>query len=510
MKSSESKLWHQAMTEEIDVMLKREVWELVPKPPNIKVIGCRWVYNIKYDSEGNIARYKARLVAQGYAQIQGVHYDDVFSPVVNFSLIRMFFSIFVCKLQWAHIQLDIKCAYLYANLSETLYMTQPPGFTDPDRSDYVCKLNRAIYGLHQSGREWFLEIHHVLIKLNFLKLQWTNCVYILHDNVILLLYVDDIIILSKNKSIIKDVIAKLESHFDLKVLGETRKLLGVEFQQINNDIYIHQHSYISKIYQTYEKYKPPISSLPIAVGTILSKSQCPSSQDEDSIVSKLPYRNLLGCLSFLASRTRPDITYAINILSQFQSNPGMAHWNVLLKLLGYVYFTKNYKLNISQVSNNEINCYSDADFAANRDDRISIGGTILFIDGSPIIWRTFKQKCVSLSTLEAEYVSLAESAKELKWILSIIKELYECNVLNLNFESNLFCDNQAAIEFSKSPIENNRTKHIDIKYHFIRNLVNENLFNLKYVNTKKNLADLFTKPLPKIGLKSLTDKIFVI
>ena len=232
--------------------------------------------------------------------------------------------------------------------------------------------------------------------------------------------------------------SKLESHFDLKVLGETRKLLGVEFQQVGNNMYIHQHSYISKIYQTYEKYKPPISSLPIAVGTVLSKSQCPNSQEEDSTMSKLPFRNLLGCLSFLASRTRPDISYAINILSQFQSNPGLAHWNVLLKLLGYVYYTKDYKLNISQVSQNEINCYSDADFAANRDDRISIGGTILFIDSSPIIWRTFKQKCVSLSTLEAEYVSLTESVKELTWILNIIKELFECKVLNVNFESNLF------------------------------------------------------------------------
>ncbi|GBN91597.1 Retrovirus-related Pol polyprotein from transposon RE2 [Araneus ventricosus] len=174
-------------------------------------------------------------------------------------------------------------------------------------------------------------------------------------------------------------------------------------------------------------------------------------------MSKFPYRNLLGCLSFISGRTRPDICYAVNILSQFQSNPGLVHWNILLKLLGYVAQTKNYKLKLSEANNLNINCYSDAVFAANRDDRISIGGLILFIDNSPIIWKTFKQKCVSLSTVESEYVSLCESAKELVWIIRIFKEFENLNVIKTNVTSSLFCDNQAAIDFSKSPVENSRT-----------------------------------------------------
>ncbi|GBN80378.1 Retrovirus-related Pol polyprotein from transposon TNT 1-94 [Araneus ventricosus] len=379
-------------------------------------------------------------------------------------------------------------------------MSQPQGFVDPNKPDHVCHLNKALYGLHQSGREWFYEIHSVLENLSFKKLESTNCVYVYRDNVVLLLYVDDIVLFAKTDTLIKDVIKCLSTHFDLKVLGKARKLLGVEFEEMGNELFIHQSEYIHKVCEKYQCFNYPVTSLPIAVGIVLSKTQCPSTEVEISEMSKFPYRNHLGCLSFIAGRTRPDICYAINILSQFQSNPGLVHWNILLKLLGYVAQTKTYKLKLSEINNLNINCYSDADFAANRDDRISIGGLILFIDNSPIIWKTFKQKCVSLSTMESEYVSLCESAKELVWINRIFKEFEILNVIKTNVTSYLFCDNQAAIDFSKSPVENSRTKHIDVKYHFIRNLVFEKLFILKYINTKLNFADLFTKPLIKSNL----------
>lgn len=489
-------------------MKERKVWELVPKDPKIKIIGCRWVYTVKHDENGNIARYKARLVAQGFRQTKGIHYDEVFSPVVNFSVIRMCFSLFVCKFNWSHCQLDIKCAYLYATLNETVFMSQPPGFEDHVKNEHVCKLNRAIYGLHQSSRAWYFEIHSVFENLNFIKLEWTNCVYTYGDKAVILLYVDDIVIFGKNDSIISSICSKLKNHFDLKVLGKTRKLLGVEFEQDGKNLYIHQMSYIDKICETYKHFHIPHSSLPLAVGSVLSKSQCPNSDEEVFTMSKLPYRNILGCLAFISGRTRPDICYAINILSQFQSNPGIVHWNILLKLLGYVMCTQNYKLNISKVDDLNIKCYSDADFAANRDDRISMGGLILFVGEAPVLWRTFKQNCVSLSTLESEYVSLTEAVKELVWVIRIFKEFNKVKVLNINFDAHLYCDNQAAINFSKSTIENHRTKHIDVKFHFIRGLVLENLFSLEYVNTKLNLADIFTKPLPKVGLKGVVQKIF--
>lgn len=490
-----------AMKREMDVIRCRKVWSLVQLPEDKNLIGCRWVFTVKRNEVGEIARYKARLVAQGFLQKKGESYDETFSPVVNFALVRLFFTVLVCFYGWSHKQLDVNSAYLYAPISEVIYMKQPPGFADQKRPNLVCKLNRALYGLHQSGREWFHEINNKLVNKGFQKISWANCVYTYQGNTVLLLYVDDIVVFGRTCKQVKIVVDILTSEFDIKDLGKTRKLLGVEFEEVEGKLYIHQNAYIEKIRSVFSKYKLPITSLPIAKGVVLSKTQCPQTEIERKEMEFIPYRSAIGYLSFLASRTRPDISYATNILSQFQSNPGMVHWDAVLKLLGYVCQRSMHKLELSGVRNLNLNCYSDANFASNRDDRTSMGGMIILIDKTPIMWKTFKQKCVSLSTMESEYVSLAEAVKELVWFTRIVKECIEYKIINFKSpEINLFCDNQAAISFCKSPIENHATKHISVKLHFIRNLLNDKIFKLKYVNTKENLADIFTRAFTKQAL----------
>lgn len=504
LKSPETAEWERAMSQEIGVMHDREVWELVDPPENVKILGSRWVYALKMNDKGEIMRYKARLVAQGFDQIKGESYDEVFSPVVNFCIIRLFFTIFVCLLKWHHVQLDINNAYLYAGLDSEIYMYQPDGFIEESPSK-VCKLKKAIYGLHQSSREWFKEINDKLLEKNFIKLDWCNCAYTLNDNLVLLLYVDDIILFGKSKQDIEKGVELLQKHFDLKVLGKTKKLLGIEFEEKEGKLFIHQKSYINKICEKYNKFKYPLRSLPISKGQVLSKLDCPSTQCEFKEMTKIPYRSLIGSLAFIASKTRPDICYATNILSQFQANPGMKHWEALLKLLGYLKSTINYKLELSRIKNLNLKCFSDSDFAANRDDRVSMGGYILFLDKSPISWKTFKHKCVSLSTMEAEFVSLTEAAKELIWVKNVLQN----KTLNLGLSTCvMLCDNTAAISFSNSAFENSRTKHIHIKYHFIRNLVNEKMFKLEYVRSLFNLADVFTKPFVKDQLEKFCGEIF--
>jgi hypothetical protein len=500
--------WKLAMQSEMDVMINRQVWELVSPPKGSKILGNRWVYNLKEGPEGK--KFKARLVAQGFRQRKGETYDEVFSPVVNFSLIRLFFVLLVSFLGWSHCQLDVKNAYLYAKLDDSVYMKQPQGFVNNNHPDYVCHLKKAIYGLKQSGRQWYYELNEVLETLNFHRLIWTNCVYTVNSNVLLLLYVDDIVVFGRSQSDIDFAIEKIKGKFDITILGQTRKLLGIEFVMYNNNLCIHQSNYIQKVYDMFKNFKIPISSLPIAKSTILTKLDSPSNNIDIDEMSKYPYRSLLGCLAFIAGRTRPDISFAVNILSQFQENPGLTHWNCLLKLLGYVKLTQNYKLNLSNVKDFHINCFSDSDFAANRDDRVSMGGIMLYLDESPIIWRTFKHKCVSLSTMESEYITLSEAAKEVIWIKRILGEIHELGIIPKEVsEFNLYCDNLAAIDFSNSQVENSRTKHIHVRYHFIRNLVQEKAFKLKYVNTKNNPADNLTKPLPKEGVQKLCRKIFV-
>ncbi|GFY15287.1 retrovirus-related Pol polyprotein from transposon TNT 1-94 [Trichonephila clavipes] len=275
----------------------------------------------------------------------------------------------------------------------------------------------------------------------------------------------DMIIFGKEMENVNFVLQLLQKNFDLKIMGKTKKLLGIEFEEIGNSLFIHQRSYIRRLCEIYEKYKYPVSSLPISKGQVLSKLDSPKTSEE---ILTVPYRNLIGSLSFIAIRTRPDIMYAVNVLSQFQADPGIKHWNCLLRLLGYLKYTQEYKLELSKVKSLKLRCYSDSDFATNRDDRVSMGGFITFIDETPISWRTFKQKSVSLSTMEAEYVSLTEAAKEFIWLKNVIDN----KSLNLELSKNvMFCDNQAAISFSKSPVENYRTKHIDVRYNFLRNLI---------------------------------------
>ncbi|GFU41114.1 retrovirus-related Pol polyprotein from transposon TNT 1-94 [Trichonephila clavipes] len=323
IRSRDSSKWHDAMDKEINVMMERKVWDLVDHPDNIKILENLWVYTIKYDENNKIVRYKARLVARGNTQLRGESFDEVFSPVVNFT-----------------------------------------------------------------------------IKI-----------------------------------------------FDLKIMGKTKKLLGIEFEELGNSLLIHQRSYIRRLCEIYEKYKYPVSSLPISKGQVLSKLDSPKTSEE---ILSVPYRNLIGSLSFIAIRTRPDIIYAVNVLSQFQANPGIKHVNCLLRLLGYLKYTQEYKLELSKVKSLKLRCYSDSDFATNRGDRVSMGGFITFIGETPISWRTFKQKSVSLSTMEAEYVSLTEAAKEFTWLKNVVNN----KSLNLELSENvMFCDNQAAISFSNSPVE---------------------------------------------------------
>ncbi|GBN38873.1 Retrovirus-related Pol polyprotein from transposon TNT 1-94 [Araneus ventricosus] len=371
-------------------------------------------FSIKRDDKNKIKRFKARLVAQGFKQRKGEYFDEVYSPVVNFGIIRFFFAILVCLNKWLHLQCDVKCAYLYAPLKEQIFMKQPPGFEQ--NPNLVCRLQKALYGLHQSGRAWYFEIHRILGELGFKKFNWCNCAYVFNKYVVLLLYVDEIILFGKTQSWIYKAVNLLKRKFDLKILGKTKRLLGVEFLEDNRNLYIHQSEYISELCKSYEKYKFPVSSLPISKGVIFSKTQCPQNNSELEEMSKIPYRSLVGSLSFLAGRTRFDITYAINIFSQFQENPGITHWNGLLKLLGYIRYTKDLKLNLSNTQDLNLTAYSDADFANNRDDCISMNGQIVFIDQVPVTWRSFKQKSSCLSSKESEFVELTETAKELIWL----------------------------------------------------------------------------------------------
>ncbi|GBN72653.1 Retrovirus-related Pol polyprotein from transposon TNT 1-94 [Araneus ventricosus] len=318
--SSLKEKWINAMETEISILKDREVWEIVPRPRNKTVIGCRWVYSIKENVEGQILRYKARLVAQGFHQVE------------------------VIRENWIHKHIDIECAYLYGSLNEKLYLEQPEGFQEKPKADYVALLKKSLYGLHQSGRQWFKELNETFISIGFYKYKYTNCVYIYQSPVVILVYVDDLVIFAKNEESMKEVITKIKKKFKLRDLGEVKYLLGIEFEQIDGKVYLHQRKYINKLLKKFDVNICEEVKVPLSVDMNISKSSCPTNVQEKKFVEKFPYRELIGNLMFLASRTRPDIQFAVTFLSQYRSNPGLNHWKAALQILKYVGSTSDLPL----------------------------------------------------------------------------------------------------------------------------------------------------------------------
>ncbi|GBN16857.1 Retrovirus-related Pol polyprotein from transposon TNT 1-94 [Araneus ventricosus] len=478
--------WCNALKEELEILKVRDVYEIVPRPKNKNVLGNKWVYTLKKDVTGKIKRYRARLVAQGFRQIEGIDYFDIFSPVINFTLVRLFIVILVTMKGWLCNHLDIKSAYLYAPLNEDIFMEQPSGFVIDNEYNSVFKLKKALYGLKQAGREWYSELNNSLIELGFQKLLTSNCIYVYKSFVLLLVYVDDIAIFACNEQYMNEAIGLIKSKFDVKDLGKLSKFLGVEFEMRNGNFIMHQKSYINKMRNIFGNIPNCKSLVPLSPGIAIY-------DNKEHDVLNVPYRNLIGSLSFLASRTRPDIIFAVNFLSQFNNNPSITHWNLICQVFHYVLNTSNYEIDLSKSEIFALTAYTDASWAADKMDRKSISGYVIFLGDVPVSWSTSKQKCTALSSMEAEYIALSEAVKEIVWLNRIMNS---CLFLELPvIKSKIFCDNQSAICYSKNLMENQRTKHIDTRYFFVKEKLNAEEFDLLYVSGKKNVADIMTKAL---------------
>lgn len=251
---------------------------------------------------------------------------------------------------------------------------------------------------------------------------------------------------------------------------------------------MHQHAYIQKLKEEFKEIPFRKSLIPLPSGAVIQKASI-----ESSVQNEVPYRNLIGSLLFLATRTRPDILFSVNLLSQYNNSPTITHWKLLNQVLNYIFTTENYSLSLDYNDASDLCAYTDASWASDRDDRKSFTGYMIFFRNIPITWRSSKQKCITLSTMEAEYIAMSETLKELLWYQNILREV---NVLDILFKMPiLYCDSQSAIYYAKNPVETIRTKHIDIRYHFVKELLAEKRFKLEKVPGKENIADMLTKGL---------------
>lgn len=486
------------MKREIEVLQKNGTWSLVSRPENKKVLSNRWVFKIKRNGKGEIEKYKARLVARGHTQKAGIDYEEIFAPVSRNEIIRTLLAVAVEEEMHVH-HMDVISAYVQGNLHDEIYMEQPSLFNE-ENSEKVCKLHKPIYGLKQSGREWYRRLDEYVTQQGGYRNDADPCLYTFgkHEKrVIMTVYVDDMVIASKDINELNNVKRKLQSEFEIQDLGQITDILGirVEREGKTGSLKLSQQKYVQELLEKFKMTLAKTVSTPIESNTKITKELGPKNEEERQQMKNCPYRELVGSLVYLANATRPDIIYAANVLSRFCSDPGEGHWVLAKRVLRYLKGTMDYGIKYEKTGS-KLNAYSDSDWGGDIEDRRSYSGSVLTLAGGAISWKSQKQQTTALSTMEAEYVALAQVSKEVVYIKRLLNHMRCENIIENPVC--VFCDNQSAIELAKNAVFHKRSKHIDIKYHYMRQLVEKGEIKIAYVRTESMLADIFTKALPKI------------
>lgn len=486
-------LWVDAMKRELKAQMNNRTWELVELPASKRALPCKWVFRTKRDASGTITGHKARLVAKGFAQRRGVDYEETFSPVVRYSSIRYLISLAAEYNLDIH-QMDAVSAFLQGDLEEEIYMSQPPGFSDG--TSKVCRLRKSLYGLKQASRVWNEKLDSILQGFGLTQSKFDSCVYYKIEEqcmIIVAVWVDDLLIFANNRKMMNEVKCQLSRSFEMTDLGEAKSFLGLELtrDRKSKKIWLSQQHYIEQILKRFNMDEANPVSTPMSNGDNFSKTQEPRTEGEKEKMRKIPYQEAIGSLLFAAQITRPDIAFAVSSLSRFNNNPGMPHWAGVKRVLRYLRGTSSYKLKFDGSKIGPIYGYCDADWASDPDERRSVTGYIFIKCDAPISWCTKRQPTVALSTTEAEYMSMSSAAQEALWLRGLSEEIEQ----HSKSPTEIFCDNQGARNLALNGAYQARTKHIDVRHHFMREKVHAKLLAFTYVPTKKMIADSLTKAL---------------
>jgi hypothetical protein len=504
--SSEWPHWQKAIEAELEQLERLNTWEWADLPKDRSAIGSRWVFDRKKDKQGNIIKYKARLVAQGFSQRPGIDFKATFAPVMRLDTLRIFLAL-AAKNNWELRQMDIKGAYLWAETEEDLYMQQPPGYNDG--SGRVKKLKKTIYGLKQAGNNWNRRFDSGMKKLAFQRLRSDYCAYIRWNGskfTIILVWVDDLILISNTSSEADQVEKELSQEFDIKLLGEPALLLGIQVtrDRQNKSLSLCQSNYIGQILKRMGMEHCNTVSTPMDRGVDLGNPNLLEQGDEKVSAA---YAQAIGSLLYCALCTRPDIAFSVHTLAQYTKNPSQVHWTAVKRVFRYLKGTQNQSLTYGgdQEWSDQLATFCDADWASNP-HRKSISGYIVMLAGGAVAWSSKKQTTIALSTAEAEYVAATHAAKQILWQRSLLEEAS----MEQAEQAILWSDNQAAIAIAKNPEHHARTKHIDINLHFLRDYVESGTISIQHVSSKNNIADILTKALSRHLHQDLTSRLGVL
>ncbi|CAL8988995.1 unnamed protein product [Prunus brigantina] len=477
--------WFLAMQEELNQFVRNDVWYLVPRPINTNVIGTKWIFKNKTDEQGNVVRNKARLVAQGYTQMEGIDFDETFAPVARLESVRLLLAI-ACHLKFKLYQMDVKTAFLNGVLNEEVYVEQPKGFADPHHPNDVFRLKKALYGLKQAPRAWYERLSSHLLGNGYVRGSVDKTLFVKRfkkDVLIAQVYVDDIVVGSTSDLHVQDFIRVMTSEFEMSLVGELNYFLGLQIKQCHDGIFVSQSKYAKNLVSKFGLEGAKSARTPMSTSAKIHRDLHGKSVDQTL------YRSMIGSLLYLTA-SRPDISFSVGVCARFQSDPKESHLFAVKRIIKYVSGTIEFGLWYTYDTSVNLIGYSDADWAGCSDDRKSTSGGVFYVGNNLVAWHSKKQNSVSLSTAEAEYVAAGSCCTQLLWMRQMLEDYGLAQSCFL-----IYCDNMSAIDISKNPVQHSRTKHIDIRHHFIRDLVEDKILSLKFVPSEKQLADILTKAL---------------
>lgn len=481
--------WRRAVDEELKAHELNGTWTYEDLPNGKKLIGFKWVFKKKDCVDGRTHQYKARLCAKGFTQKPGVDFQEIFAPVARYDSIRLMLAL-AAQEDMQIGQFDVKTVFLNGDLEEELYMKVPDGIKITCESK-VCRLRKSLYGVLQASRTWNRKFDSFLNCFRFVPSKADACVYVGNfeaSKVYLIIYVDDGLILTFSRKALDVVLNELKLNFRI-TFGNARNYVGIEIERNvkMKSIFIHQAQYTKRLLQRFNMLDSKVKAMPVNPGAYFSSS---NNNKEDMM--NIPYRQAIGCLMFLSNVTRPDITYIVNYLSRYVTCYDKEHWIAVKTVFRYLRGTINYGILYNGLCEDKRLCgFSDSDYAGDLDTRRSTTGYLFTLAGGAITWGSIRQRTVALSTTEAEYMAVCEAVKEAIWL----KQLLHDNGYPYEEPTMIKVDNQSAIKLIRNPEFHKRSKHMDVRYHFVREKYVNKDIDIEYVFSQEQLADILTKPL---------------
>jgi len=543
LRTPEQHYWIAAMDSEYKSIIGHDTYQLVSQPSHLEnLVSCKWVFSVK-DKDGFVVRFKARLVARGFTQRQGIDYEETYSPVLKYKTLRIILALVAAY--GYHLELmDVQTAYLHAELKETVYMQQPEGYEQYTNTtnvhghvvygQQVCLLKKALYGLKQAGREWNLHLDNFVQSLGFRRCEGDTCVYVKMSEsgrpIILSVYVDDIPSAYAPEDAaewvrLKDVFF---GQFKIAFQPEADWVLNMRItrDETGQSLLLDQQAYVETMLEDLQMHECKPSARPGAQEELSMTAQSTAEPDEEmketislSSETNFPYRRVIGLLMYLANTSRPDISHSVSTVSRYVESPKPMHVRAVKQILRYLSGTSDYGLvfngmqafeSITQPTSTSplrLLAYADADWAGCKDTRRSTTGWILLMGNSIIDWGCKKQQTVALSSCEAEYMAVCAATQAILWTRKMLTELGIQNNIALTGTTAdrvskistatpiLFSDNRAAIAMATNDVHHNRSKHIDIRHHFIRDEVANGNIILRWIPSHEQIADALTKNL---------------